>query len=108
MESGPRLGKEQDLGLNRINCPYFVLRIGTMISWLNLRNSWDTMLGICMIPCKTMSGTWHRHRNMIPWESQDLVNEMTRYDHVERVQYCQASSGIKGRKSSIRTIKLIF
>ncbi|KHG30329.1 hypothetical protein F383_14247 [Gossypium arboreum] len=23
-ESGPRPGKEQDLGLNRINCPYFV------------------------------------------------------------------------------------
>ncbi|KHG22999.1 hypothetical protein F383_07331 [Gossypium arboreum] len=24
MESGPRLGEEQDFGLNRINCPYFV------------------------------------------------------------------------------------
>ncbi|KHG07471.1 Pentatricopeptide repeat-containing -like protein [Gossypium arboreum] len=77
MESGPRPGKEQDFGLNRINCSYFVLsfcafidddsmtirrRIGTMISQLNLRNSWDTnviTLGICVIPCKTMSGTWH-------------------------------------------------
>ncbi|KHG23376.1 hypothetical protein F383_29384 [Gossypium arboreum] len=27
MVSGLRLGKEQDFGLNRINCPYFVLSI---------------------------------------------------------------------------------
>ncbi|KHG08559.1 Isopentenyl-diphosphate delta-isomerase [Gossypium arboreum] len=27
MEFGPRLGKEQAFGLNRINCPYFVSSI---------------------------------------------------------------------------------
>ncbi|KHG15614.1 hypothetical protein F383_23468 [Gossypium arboreum] len=33
MESGPRRGKEQDFGLNRIYCPYFVPSI-----WLRLRH----------------------------------------------------------------------
>ncbi|KHG17544.1 hypothetical protein F383_07782 [Gossypium arboreum] len=30
MEPEPRLGKEQDFGLNRINCPYFVPSIAKL------------------------------------------------------------------------------
>ncbi|KHF97605.1 hypothetical protein F383_14308 [Gossypium arboreum] len=41
---------------------------------------------------------------VVQWAVQGVVKEMTRYDHVERVQYCQVCSGIKGCQRLDHTI----
>ncbi|KHG11601.1 hypothetical protein F383_00856 [Gossypium arboreum] len=45
---------------------------------------------------------------MVQRVTRGCVKEITMYNHVERVQYRQASSRIKGRRRLIHTIKRIF
>ncbi|KHG08128.1 putative glycosyltransferase AER61 [Gossypium arboreum] len=93
MESEPKPGKEQDLGLNRTNCPYFVPRpcLGHGIG-IDMSTSCKTIVGLsasmCVIllslsiPSGSMGSLKICQRNdesitKLAWGSKDIGGSLT-------------------------------